>query len=210
MDWRACLDACRATRIDVVMLAGDYTLLRRDSTPLLDHCLEYGIRVIAASPFNSGILVHGPIAGSLYNFGAPSNDVVQLTKRMQQACVNFGVPLAAAALQFPSRHPAVSTVVVGTRTVAELEQNLALLDQPIPIELWAELDPSTPLPHHNRSGCGLLPRRLLAPPPCPSTSVAGQRTGPCRPPILQRHRHDQCQNLTSGAGRLAGTERESC
>lgn len=50
-----------------------------------------------------------------------------------------GVPLPAAALQFVVAHPAVPSFCAGTRTVGQLEQNLAWFEHPIPADFWAEL-----------------------------------------------------------------------
>jgi len=54
-------------------------------------------------------------------------------------CGRYGVPLPAAALQFPLAHPRVCTVLLGIRAIDELEKNLGWLDVPIPDDLWAEL-----------------------------------------------------------------------
>jgi D-threo-aldose 1-dehydrogenase len=49
------------------------------------------------------------------------------------------VPLKAAALQFPIGHPAVSCVVVGCRSVAQLDESLRMFEVDIPSALWQEL-----------------------------------------------------------------------
>jgi D-threo-aldose 1-dehydrogenase len=59
---------------------------------------------------------------------------------LASACARHGVALPAAALQFPLRHPAVTSIVVGARTPAEVGQNAKHLATEIPSALWAELD----------------------------------------------------------------------
>jgi len=49
------------------------------------------------------------------------------------------VPLAAAAIQFPLAHPRVCTVLMGARTIGELETDLSLFEVEIPPQLWADL-----------------------------------------------------------------------
>jgi D-threo-aldose 1-dehydrogenase len=66
--------------------------------------------------------------------------VVARRDEVDRLCAAHGVPLAAAAIQFPFRHPAVRTVVVGARSPAEVLDDVALLEHPIPDELWALLD----------------------------------------------------------------------
>lgn len=139
MDWASCLDLARLGAFDAVMAAGQYTLLHRDCEPLLAHCARRGIAFIAASPFNSGILATGAVDGALHHFGPASAEILDRVRRIEAVCARHGVPLAAAALQFPRRHPAVSSVVVGCRTAAELDGNLALAALPVPQAMWDDL-----------------------------------------------------------------------
>jgi D-threo-aldose 1-dehydrogenase len=45
----------------------------------------------------------------------------------------------AAAIQFPLAHPVVAAVLTGVRSVAEIEQNVAMFQAPIPDAMWQEL-----------------------------------------------------------------------
>jgi D-threo-aldose 1-dehydrogenase len=49
------------------------------------------------------------------------------------------VPLAAAAVQFPLGHPAVACVLVGCRSPAEVDEDVALFELDLPAGLWEEL-----------------------------------------------------------------------
>ena len=51
-----------------------------------------------------------------------------------------GLPLMALALQFPLRHPGVSSVVVGASNRSEIEENVEAYQHPIPEEVWDEVD----------------------------------------------------------------------
>ena len=59
--------------------------------------------------------------------------------RIEAVCRRHGVPLPAAALQFPLAHPLAAAIIPGAHTVAVLQQNLAHFRHPIPAALWAEL-----------------------------------------------------------------------
>ena len=48
--------------------------------------------------------------------------------------------------QFVLGHPGVSTVLIGPRSIAELEQNLAAIEHPIPDALWTDLAAAGLLP----------------------------------------------------------------
>ncbi len=130
----------READIDCIMVAGRWSLLDRSAAAeLLPLCAEHEVGVLVAAVFNSGILaMPGPDA--TFNYEPAPPEVLARARRMQNACMARGVPLRAAALQFPFRHPAVSAVVFGARTDAEVIEDLADLDWEITADLWDELD----------------------------------------------------------------------
>jgi D-threo-aldose 1-dehydrogenase len=132
-------DLVRECDLDVVLLAGRYTLLdqtaARDLMPL---CGKRGTSVVVGGVFNSGILVD-PVAGAQFNYLPADAEVLAKAAAIRSVCDKHGVPLAAAAVQFPLAHPVVCTVLVGPRTVDELDMDLALFDVDIPGRLWADL-----------------------------------------------------------------------
>ena len=66
-------------------------------------------------------------------------DRMDKVAKIEAVCARPGVPLPAAAMQFVLAHPAVPSFIAGTRTVEQLEKNLAWFGHPIPGELWADL-----------------------------------------------------------------------
>ena len=121
---------------DVVLLAGRYTLLDRSAADeLLPLCAERGVELLAAGVFNSGVLA----GGTTFDYHAAPPAVFERRRRLDEACVRYEVPLAAAAIQFPLRHPAVTSILVGARTPEEIAEDVRLLDHPVPEELWSEL-----------------------------------------------------------------------
>jgi D-threo-aldose 1-dehydrogenase len=131
----------RDTDVDLLLLAGRYTLLEQDALDdLLPACEAGRARVIAAGVFNSGLLARErPSADAAYNYAPAPPELVGRAHRLARVCERHGVTLPAAALSFPGRHPAVATVLVGARDPAEVERNAALVTQPVPDALWAEL-----------------------------------------------------------------------
>ena len=121
---------------DVFLVAGRYTVLDRSaSDELLPLCEARGIGVIAGGVFNSGVLA----GGSTFDYAAAPPDVLARVSELRGTCARHGVPLAAAAVQFPGRHPAVANVLVGCRTAGEVEEDLRLFALDLPATLWAEL-----------------------------------------------------------------------
>jgi D-threo-aldose 1-dehydrogenase len=123
--------------VDIVLLAGRYTLLDRSADDeLLPLCVERGVPVLAAGVFNSGVLA----GGETFDYETAPAEILARRRALESMCGRYDVPLAAAALQFPLRHPAVASVVVGARSAAEIEEDARLLDLPVPNELWSEID----------------------------------------------------------------------
>ena len=118
--WQAPLRMVRETGIDLVMLAGRWTLLDRSGQPLVDECAARGVAVVAAAPFNSGLLARA--------------------RALAGICQRHGVSLPDAAIQFPLRHPAVVSVVAGMRSGEEVASTLARFATVVPDDAWTELD----------------------------------------------------------------------
>lgn len=91
---------------------------------ILDECLRAGISVIVGGPYSSGILATGadPPDGRApnYNYQPASDEVRARCRRIEAVCRKHRVPLIAAALQFPLTHPAVSCVIPGGKSAAEV------------------------------------------------------------------------------------------
>jgi D-threo-aldose 1-dehydrogenase len=131
----------RETDMDVVMLAGRYTLLEQESLDdLLPLCLDRSIAVVAAGVFNSGLLARArPTPDAKYNYAVAPPDLVERAQAIANVCEYHGTSLPAAALTFPLAHPAVVSVCVGARSTAQVEENVALHGEAIPAELWSAL-----------------------------------------------------------------------
>lgn len=147
----ACSEALAAADVDVLMLAGRYTLLDRSADDgLFAECLRRSIGVIVGAPFNSGILAGGS-ASPRFNYRQASPAIAGHVATLERECRARGVSLAAAALQFPLRHPAVKAVVTGPRSAEQLAGLVAAFAEPIPADLWARLSaPSPPPPPQTR------------------------------------------------------------
>jgi len=132
--------------LDCVLLAGRYSLLDQSGLDdLLPTCVDHGVGVIAGGVYNSGLLAD-PRPGATYNYSAAPRHLLDRALALRDACERHGVPLRAAAIQFPYGHPAVRVVVVGARTPEEVDDAVAMSTHPIPAALWADLRASGLLP----------------------------------------------------------------
>ncbi|MBO9707398.1 MAG: aldo/keto reductase [Caulobacter sp.] len=154
-EWRICLRAMEHVDLDVVLLAGRYTLLEQTALEsFLPAALARQVSVVVGGAYNSGILatgVRGP-GPHYYDYGEAPPEVVERVRRLEALAERHETPLAAAALSFCLAHPAVVSVIPGLGSVERVKKTLDLYDTPIPAAFWAELraenliDPRAPLP----------------------------------------------------------------
>jgi D-threo-aldose 1-dehydrogenase len=135
-EWQAAQWLVERADLDVLLLAGRYTLLEpEESRPFMDLCAERGIGVIIGGPYNSGVLA----GGEFFDYGAIPPEVAERAGRLRAVCADHGVRLLDAAFRFPLRHPAVVSVVPGSQTLMEMEDNLRAASAEIPEALWDDL-----------------------------------------------------------------------
>ena len=132
----------RECDVDVMMIAGRYTLLDREAADeLLPAALERGVSIVSAAPYNSGLLSKAEVpADAMYQYAQAPPELVSRARAMAELCATYGVGLPDAAVQFPLRHPAVVSVVVGMRTDEQVASTVERSESAIPEELWKELD----------------------------------------------------------------------
>jgi len=152
----ACLEVMDHARLDVILLAGRYTLL--EQTPLDDlfpRCTAAGTAIVVGGPYNSGILAVGTktLAPLYFDYDLAPPDVVDKVRQIEAVCDRHGVPLAAAALQFPLGHPLVASVIPGLDSPERVSQTITLYSHKIPAALWQDLRrasllrPDAPIPN---------------------------------------------------------------
>jgi D-threo-aldose 1-dehydrogenase len=129
----------KETDIDMVLIAGRYSLLDQKALEgLLPAALERNVDIIAAGVFNSGILAN-PVKGATYDYVPASDELLAKAVRIREVLDGHNVSLTSAALQFPLRHPAVKSVLVGCRNAAEVETNIREFDKTIENKVWDDL-----------------------------------------------------------------------
>jgi D-threo-aldose 1-dehydrogenase len=135
-EWQPCARLLELADPDLFLLAGRYTLLEQEPIEyLFPQCKARGVGIVDGGPYNSGILA----GKDTYNYSKAEPAVVSRVMRIREVCQRHGVELPAAALQFVLAHPLVVSVIPGSQTVAEHQQNVAVVDRPIPGAFWAEL-----------------------------------------------------------------------
>ncbi|WP_181763191.1 aldo/keto reductase [Mesorhizobium sp. B2-4-13] len=134
------LDAMNEARLDCTLLAGRHTLLEQNADALLAKALDEGMAIVIGGVFNSGILAAGNSGNRKFNYQDVPQEVARKVDELAAACAAFDVPLAAAAIQFPFRHPAVTSVLIGAKHPDRVRQNVGWFEQALPNELWQALE----------------------------------------------------------------------
>ncbi len=140
-EWEVIRDALEETDLDCCMLAGRYSLLDRDAEQtFLPLAQKRGVALALGGVFNSGILAKPRGGRQKFNYADADPAIVARVDALRDVCDDHGVPLAAAAIRFPIRHPAVTSVVIGAKTADQVRQNVAWFGTELDDTLWSDLD----------------------------------------------------------------------
>jgi len=135
-----CLDVMPRFPLDVIMLAGRYTLFEQQhSQAVMALARTSGTAVLAAGPYSSGLLGDANGPGRFYNYAPADDAVLARAQQFYDLLARTGTDVGAVALQFPLAHPAVASVVCGLRSVTEVEQAVARIHATIPSQAWHAL-----------------------------------------------------------------------
>ena len=138
----ACLDLMARGPLDVILLAGRYTLLDRQAeADLLPACRAQGVPLVVGGVLNSGILATGPVANARFNYEPASPDILSRVRRLEHSCLAAGSNLLSAALNFPLHNPVVASVLLGAADPASLRQNLLAASLAPPPRLYLDTRP---------------------------------------------------------------------
>ncbi len=134
------------TDIDIVLIAGRYSLLDQSSqNQLFKETMKRKVSVMIGGVYNSGILAN-PVAGATFHYAPAPEEIIVKAQKIRDLLATFNVSLTAAAIQFPLRHPAVTTVLTGSRSAKELLANITDFDSAVPQEAWAALESAGLIP----------------------------------------------------------------
>jgi D-threo-aldose 1-dehydrogenase len=134
--------AVKEMDLDIILIAGRYSLLDQSAQEeLFKECMKKNTGVMVGGVYNSGVLAN-PTLESTYDYVKVTPEILKRALDIKQLLADFHVPLTAAAIQFPLRHPAVTCVVTGSRSVKELTSNISDFDMDIPDAAWNALEES--------------------------------------------------------------------
>jgi D-threo-aldose 1-dehydrogenase len=118
-----------------------WTLIDRSAGDLIDEAVELGVGVVNGAPFGGGILAKGSATRTDYAYHSAHPEILQRVRAMEAACRDHDVPIAAAALQFSTRDPRITSTIVGISRPERVDETLRLAEWTIPDALWEVLGP---------------------------------------------------------------------
>ncbi|MCH4564350.1 aldo/keto reductase [Halomonas sp. EGI 63088] len=140
-EWQIIREALEETDLDCCMLAGRYSLLDRDAEEtFLPLAQKREVALAIGGVYNSGILAAKKDGRRKFNYADAPRHIINKVEALRCVCDDYDVPLAAAAIRFPIRHPAVTCVVIGAKTPAQLQQNIDWFGEELPESIWSDLD----------------------------------------------------------------------
>jgi D-threo-aldose 1-dehydrogenase len=129
--------AIASGRFDSILTHDDYSLVRQTDAPLLEAAAAADVGVLLGR-----VLLLGLLAGDdpLANAQLATHPDAPAAHEWWRWARERQVPLQAVAIQFAMRHPSVSSVVIGARSVREVKENVAAATFPVPDEIWTEVE----------------------------------------------------------------------
>jgi D-threo-aldose 1-dehydrogenase len=80
-----------------------------------------------------------PRPGATFEYEPAPAATIERARAIAAVCARRGVALATAATAFALRHPAVTCVLLGARSPAEVRADVEAAATPVPEALWDDL-----------------------------------------------------------------------
>jgi D-threo-aldose 1-dehydrogenase len=130
--------------LDAVITHNRYTLVDRSAAALIDDAHARGMSVLNAAVFGGGALARWPAPVERYAYRAAPPELAASVTAMGEACARYGIPLSAAAVQFSTRDPRITSTIFGANSLDKFEETRRWDLLEIPAELWRELETLVP------------------------------------------------------------------
>lgn len=120
-----CIEVMAHFTLDVILLAGRWTLLDRTAeAELVPLCRQAGTSLILGGIFNSGILATGPKPGATFNYVPASDQILLRVALLAKQAEAEGTTLSDAAIRFAVTREPVCSVLMGTGRQSYFDRNL--------------------------------------------------------------------------------------
>ena len=138
---------------DALINHNRWTLLNRTACDLYDDAFARGVAVLNAAPFAGGVLAKGADAMPVISYSPADDAALAPVRTIEALAARHNVAPGAAALQFSTADPRISSTIVGVSRPESVQQMLDWANQRIPDALktrLAELPADTGDPEAHR------------------------------------------------------------
>lgn len=125
---------------DVLLTHNRWTLVNRRAGRMIDTAVELGMGVVNAAVLGGGILATGAGSSTRYGYREAPEELLAAIRRIEEACAEVDVPLAAAAMQFSTRDPRIATTIVGVSRPERIDESVDAITRSISDGLFDEVD----------------------------------------------------------------------
>ena len=138
--WQVPMRFIRESDIDVLLIAGRYSLLDAGAAvELFPACEESGVAVVIAGVFNSGVLAN-PRDDAHYDYQPASAERIARARAIERVALGHGLTLRDLAVAFSAAPAVVRSVLLGASREHQVHENVAAFSATVPDVIWTELE----------------------------------------------------------------------
>ncbi|MEG0027803.1 MAG: aldo/keto reductase [Aurantimicrobium sp.] len=136
------IQAVSRYELDLIMLAGRYTLLDQEAAEsLLGLCEAKSVDIVNVGIFNSGILARNlPQPNLKFEYDEAPLEVIERAERISSICQQHGVDLPTAAIHFAMQPAVVRSIALAASKPGNITESLNRVTEHIPMQLWRDLE----------------------------------------------------------------------
>ncbi len=124
---------------DALISHNRQTLLNRSASEMFDYAHDQGIAVLNAAPYAGGVLAKGSAVMPKISYSDADDAALEPVRRIEAICAEHQIAPGAAALQFSTRDPRVTSTICGVSKPERVAETLAWAAAELPDALWESL-----------------------------------------------------------------------
>jgi D-threo-aldose 1-dehydrogenase len=107
---------------------------------MFNYAFENGISIFNAAPYAGGILAKGSTQTNRLVYQEVSDEKLTPVRKVEKICLDYNIPLGAAALQFSLNDKRITSTIIGISKPERVQETINWASFSIPQEAWTELN----------------------------------------------------------------------
>jgi D-threo-aldose 1-dehydrogenase len=125
---------------DALISHNRFSLLNRQANKMFNYAFENGISIFNAAPYAGGILAKGSTQTNRLVYQEVSDEKLTPVRKVEKICLDYNIPLGAAALQFSLNDKRITSTIIGISKPERVQETINWASFSIPQEAWTELN----------------------------------------------------------------------